>query len=259
MPKLFRKIRQNLLNEGLSIGEAGKTSRYFKYAIGEICALVVIGILIALQINNWNETRKIKRSEQEILQNLKNELLVNKDKLEKIYANQLEVFKSSDSLLKLFNTDVSNISIIKLDSLFANFEVALTFEASDGYIKSLLASGKVDYIQNSNLKAFVGLFDGQVIDATEENYAVRRLFEERLWPVIDGKINSSNRVRTLTNYAKIPKGSYTSDYIWFFSNREIEDIVSNITVWRIDLMTDEQTFLNNIKHTIATIDKELQQ
>ena len=47
MIKFFRKIRQNLLMEN-------KTGKYFKYAIGEI-VLVVIGILIALQINNWNE------------------------------------------------------------------------------------------------------------------------------------------------------------------------------------------------------------
>lgn len=50
MFKFFRKIRQNLLSEG-------KTTKYFKYAVGEI-VLVVIGILIALQINNWNEERK---------------------------------------------------------------------------------------------------------------------------------------------------------------------------------------------------------
>lgn len=49
MIKVFRKIRQQLLKEG-------KTTQYIKYAIGEI-ALVVIGILIALQINNWNEQR----------------------------------------------------------------------------------------------------------------------------------------------------------------------------------------------------------
>ena len=54
MIKFFRKIRQNLLMEN-------KTSKYFKYAIGEII-LVVIGILIALQINNWNENRKEKDS-----------------------------------------------------------------------------------------------------------------------------------------------------------------------------------------------------
>ncbi|WP_292949779.1 DUF6090 family protein [Olleya sp. UBA1516] len=50
MIKFFRKIRQNLLSEG-------KLGKYIKYAIGEII-LVVIGILIALQINNWNENRK---------------------------------------------------------------------------------------------------------------------------------------------------------------------------------------------------------
>src|SRR6056297_3227687 len=52
MIKFFRKIRQTLLSDG-------KTGKYFKYAIGEII-LVVIGILIALQINNWNEERKLQ-------------------------------------------------------------------------------------------------------------------------------------------------------------------------------------------------------
>ena len=55
MIKFFRKIRQNLISEG-------KTGKYLKYAIGEII-LVVIGILIALQINNWNEVRKDKIAE----------------------------------------------------------------------------------------------------------------------------------------------------------------------------------------------------
>ena len=51
MIKFFRRIRQNLLMEN-------KTGKYFRYAFGEI-TLVVIGILIALQINNWNENRKV--------------------------------------------------------------------------------------------------------------------------------------------------------------------------------------------------------
>ena len=49
MIKLFRKIRQNLLSEG-------KTGSYLKYAVGEII-LVMIGILLALQVNNWNDNR----------------------------------------------------------------------------------------------------------------------------------------------------------------------------------------------------------
>ncbi|MFY0602689.1 MAG: hypothetical protein JXQ93_01985 [Flavobacteriaceae bacterium] len=67
MIKFFRKIRQNLLSEG-------KTGKYFKYAVGEII-LVVIGILIALQINNWNELKKRRSTEIEILVGIRNDIL----------------------------------------------------------------------------------------------------------------------------------------------------------------------------------------
>ena len=66
MIKLFRKIRQNLLSEG-------KTGKYLKYAIGEII-LVVIGILIALQINNWNEEQKQIAYQKNQLSNLQTEI-----------------------------------------------------------------------------------------------------------------------------------------------------------------------------------------
>ncbi len=81
MIKFFRKIRQNLLIEN-------KTGKYFKYAIGEII-LVVIGILIALQINNWNENRKAEKIELTYLIRLKNDL--EKDTL--YLENKIQYFK----------------------------------------------------------------------------------------------------------------------------------------------------------------------
>lgn len=69
MIKFFRKIRQNLLNEG-------KTTKYLKYAIGEI-VLVMIGILLALQVNNWNQDRQLKLKEKNILLELKRDLASN--------------------------------------------------------------------------------------------------------------------------------------------------------------------------------------
>jgi len=60
MIKFFRRIRQRLLSENLPTGQAGKFSKYLIYAIGEI-VLVVIGILIALGINNWNQGRQNKK------------------------------------------------------------------------------------------------------------------------------------------------------------------------------------------------------
>jgi len=90
MIKFFRKIRQNLLSEG-------KTGKYLKYAIGEI-VLVVIGILIALQINNWNESNKRKDLEIQTLYNLRESLNKDSKNIERalsFYAN----FKISVDLI----------------------------------------------------------------------------------------------------------------------------------------------------------------
>ena len=86
MIKFFRKIRQNLLMEN-------KTGKYFKYAIGEI-VLVVIGILIALQINNWNENQKKTVLESQYLIRLKEEAKWNIQQIER--SKQLYLHSSKE-------------------------------------------------------------------------------------------------------------------------------------------------------------------
>ncbi|MGB4839476.1 MAG: DUF6090 family protein [Saprospiraceae bacterium] len=89
MIKFFQKIRQNLI-------ATGATGKYLKYAIGEI-VLVVIGILIALQINNWNEQKKANRAYENyktlLIQEL-NEELANLKILDSISKNNKEVFEN---------------------------------------------------------------------------------------------------------------------------------------------------------------------
>lgn len=89
MIKFFRKIRQNLLMEN-------KTSKYFTYAIGEII-LVVIGILIALQVSNWNENRKTQNQIAETINNLEKDLVANY----KLANEKLEFYKRADSIIRL--------------------------------------------------------------------------------------------------------------------------------------------------------------
>ena len=72
--KLFRRIRQGLLSEG-------RVKKYLLYAIGEIM-LVVIGILIALQINNWNDNRIIKGNELSSYQNIKNRIADDRNRIQ---------------------------------------------------------------------------------------------------------------------------------------------------------------------------------
>lgn len=102
MIKVFRNIRRRLLNEN-------RFTRYLLYALGEII-LVVIGILLALQINNWNEGRKELKAEREFLSGIKTDLKqdrdfifhvidINQDKL-KIYAKLKEWAENGSSTKK---------------------------------------------------------------------------------------------------------------------------------------------------------------
>ena len=104
MIKFFRKIRQKLL-------EQNRVSKYLIYAFGEII-LVVIGILIALQINNWNEDRKSKVTEIEILRQLNEDLKFNLVELKDIH----EGINWSNAYGKKILTHLKSESLV-LDSL----------------------------------------------------------------------------------------------------------------------------------------------
>lgn len=82
MIKFFRKIRYRLMSEN-------KTTRYVKYAIGEI-VLVMIGILLALQVSNWNDKRIAQKNEVKILSQLNQDLKVNLQELTQIFKTLVD-------------------------------------------------------------------------------------------------------------------------------------------------------------------------
>jgi hypothetical protein len=231
-------------------------TKYIKYAIGEI-VLVVIGILIALSINNWNEERKIRMAEQNILQNLRAELILNIQNIETNISYHELAHKCSIELLNLFGTDISAIPSTALDTLLFNSESVYTFEVRNGYIKSIISSGNLDYLRNEKLKSMLTSFEGEIINGLEEFDVVKNIIINRLWPGIDGKISSSNRVIADGDYKDFPKGTYTSDYTWFFRSRLIEDIISNMTSWRIDGIKDEKALLVFFNELLQIIDQEI--
>lgn len=95
MIKFFKKPRYDLM-------EKNKTGKYFKYAIGEII-LVVIGILIALQINNWNESRNQSKKELLLMSNLKNDIkedIISLERQDSIFL----IFQTNGAIgIELFN------------------------------------------------------------------------------------------------------------------------------------------------------------
>lgn len=90
MIRTFRLIRKKLLSDG-------KTGKYLRYAIGEIL-LVMIGILLALQVNNWNESRKLMKAEKGLLNNLYENLEADSIVLQENRQKMLDITETQKQL-----------------------------------------------------------------------------------------------------------------------------------------------------------------
>ncbi|TXD64262.1 DUF6090 family protein [Polaribacter glomeratus] len=166
MIKFFRKIRQNLLKEG-------KTTKYFKYAIGEI-VLVVIGILIALQINNWNEENANHKKQIDYLKSLKNEMESNLQNVNKEEQHILDFMKREEVLVKIMSSSkaidsTSDKTIFKFYFDIYNDDVITNIET--GAISEIISSGGLQYIKNDSIRKLIASWDTNtyLVKYQEEN------------------------------------------------------------------------------------------
>jgi len=142
--------------------ETRKTGKYLKYAIGEII-LVMIGILLALQVNNWNEQRKDKVKEQVILKKLQEDFQSNLLQLEEKMKTRDKIIISGLQLLKAFDQPIGIIrdSIIKDIAIFNNDP---TF---DPIQNNLASSGNLTLISNKRLNNLLSNWTSDVIAVQE--------------------------------------------------------------------------------------------
>ncbi|MCJ7468017.1 MAG: DUF6090 family protein [Maribacter sp.] len=143
MIKFFRKIRFDLM-------EKNKTGKYLKYAFGEI-VLVVIGILIALQINNWNEERKERILEREIYENLLTDIQEDLITLKERTALSMSETKALyDFVHNAYNIQKTSQDYINL--LSPVLWNADNFILQDKTFDELVNSGKLGIIKDKSLK-----------------------------------------------------------------------------------------------------------
>ncbi|TVZ60188.1 hypothetical protein NA63_2738 [Flavobacteriaceae bacterium MAR_2010_105] len=162
MIKFFRRIRQNLLLQG-------KTGKYLTYAIGEI-VLVVIGILIALQINNWNELRLIKDQEKVLLKEIISDLNLNENNAQ--FTINKDYGIGRDSILKTFVHVINHLEnkLPYTDDLPKYFHVlhqVSSLEIKTSGFESLKASG-MDIIQKDGLRSAIGEYYTVTVNSTQK-------------------------------------------------------------------------------------------
>jgi hypothetical protein len=228
MIKFFRKIRQNLLSEG-------KTGKYIKYALGEII-LVVIGILIALQIHNWNEYRKQEVAEKEFLQGIKTDL-----KEDKEYINYIiQVFEPKIEAFNLLNNELPELyheNPKAVDSLFnMYFSSQRTFYPISGSFQSAVSGNKInafkDKVISSSLIKLYNTTYARLIDNGKTS-------DDR-WDYLSRKYSHERRIGIKQKMNDLQLSELLDDMYHHFiqirwyqgqlidTQREIDEILKNI-------------------------------
>ena len=146
MLKFFRKIRQKLLVEN-------KLSNYLLYAFGEI-VLVVFGILIALQVNTWNQNRLDSSEEKQLLRAIHSKMDYNKFQVKTGVSRYSEVINSSKKLIKLSTGALNSTSEEEINYFIHNLPKRFLVGNSNktSIYDEMIGSGKLNLLKSAKLR-----------------------------------------------------------------------------------------------------------
>ena len=253
MIKFFRKIRQNLLSEG-------KTGKYLKYAIGEI-VLVVIGILIALSINNWNENRKTQNNQEKYLILLKEEALKNLNSVKKAIESVESTMIGQRDLIKLIDGNQDTISEKYLSELFLKVFVFTTkLDYENSVFSELKTSGELKNIGNDSIRNSLVTLEPLVKGATAHEQDIR-LDYESAGQIID-EIGNRRRLlddNDLNKHLFFNKAVENSSNIPLLRNKEFKNHLVNYSGTCYGIVNRTYPRLeSHLKTLIRMLDEELE-
>lgn len=227
MTKIFKNIRKDSLREH-------KVIKYLVYAVGEII-LVVIGILIALSINNGNNLRIEKENEQKSYLNIKRQVLDDKNELTKVKGKNAYYSK----IYEYGNKIIMDQNLVKVDSL-AMITMGLSqysdFHRSSNIYETLVNSGDLKILKNDRITSS--------IQKLENTYIFINKLENIHWEIIINEL--SPQLRGVINYATAkpvePEALYGVEIQNFFIESiyltTAKDSIYNKALREIDVVVD---------------------
>jgi hypothetical protein len=173
MIKFFRKTRQNLISEG-------KTGKYLKYALGEI-VLVMIGILLALQVSNWNQERKDRISERKLLDNIHRDFIQNKMSFDSIKAINYIGLNALEKMIDLFPLERDTLKHAAFMKYNAQIQ-SITYNPYNSSVESAVNSSSLQLIQDEDLQKYLVSWKDVLLDYQEDENNYFNYLINCLWP-----------------------------------------------------------------------------
>jgi hypothetical protein len=234
MISFFKTIRLQLIDQY-------KIKKYVFYAIGEII-LVVIGILIALEINNWNNLKIKKQDEITTYKNIKEQITQNLNELNAIKATN-NYYTSQYSYASSLISALDKSKIDTLAIMTMNLSQYSDFHGNGSIYETLVNSGDIKLLENSEIQ--------NKLQALESTYGYINKLEDIHWEIIIKEL--SPELRGVINYANLhvvkPEKLYSVE-------------IQNIFIESIFLTNGKETVynlaINAITELIELINKELE-
>ena len=250
MIKFFRNIRKKLAIENKALG-------YMRYAIGEI-VLVVIGILIALQINNWNEHRKLNIEEQEALINIKQDFSYNKELLLKTINETEAGIQSCLNVLDYTGNKPKPEREQYFDSLMNQFMISPYYFPRNGFLDDLINSGKLSLFNNVDLRNRLSTWK-PMVERIQERYIGLRRYQDDLNDYIheNGSWLNADAISTTVRSVRFPKSGFEIDNRNMLDHIKFENMIENNAIYldnyRIELINTR----NLLDRILTLIDGEM--
>jgi len=251
MIRFFRKIRQRLINEK-------KAGNYFLYAFGEV-VILIFGIVIAIQFNNWNEHRKDKDFEISILKAIKSDLKIDSTGVEGDIGIHKEQITSSNIILNHLNNDLPYHD--SLDVYFDGTTIFTTNGANTASYETLKSLG-VGLISNDKIRnQIIFYYDsrqtfsqgvGQGVKDLVK-HAVKYVFDKRFEEVFNYSLNLGENLEPIGSIGSMKPINYESlktdlEYKYYLKT------MKNLNKIYLDVLYDEKS---KIARLMINIEAEL--
>jgi Family of unknown function (DUF6090) len=222
-----------------------KTGKYFKYAIGEI-TLVVVGILIALSINNWNEKQKDNNLEQIFLQKLKSNLQDDITLYKSASARNDEIAKHLDSAIIMLH-NYKDHTTKDFQKHLPNLMFSSRFNPNKTAFNNLMSIGKMNIIQNDSITEKLFLYYREVLSTKESIGEGMDTYNRNIF---GPAILEFDYLNTSSNF-KTKSLEYYANYPLIINSLNLKKIMSTV------LLNNHKEKINNAESIIKLINSEL--
>lgn len=249
MIRFFRRIRKQLLSEN-------SLRKYLVYAMGEIL-LVMLGILLALQVSNWNQNRADRNDERIALANLKEDFEFNRTAIKSIIDETVNVVEACVLLINHTGNKYTPAHEINVDSLLLQTINSYKFYPQNGFLDDLINSGNLDIIQEVQLRNLLSSWKpliehNRLLEAISTDFNVR---------TVEYLIAHGNFLRADEKYApahlQLPKSGFDRNNDALLQDITFENRIDNQIIYQDYKLIEQRKIMKACDDILGLIQKEL--